>query len=141
MLTHTQTHFLFPPPTCPLFLVLPSLLWGTRAGHPLGCSREGCYLQVPTPRFPPALFRFDTCVWAVVRAICLPRQTWLGHRCLPPPLLPSPLGCMGASYGESTFHYNAATLPLWSTNPEPPEPETCLAWPKKRFPPPPLFWV
>lgn len=51
----------------------------------------------------------------------------------PPSPLPAPLGCMGASYGESTFHYNAPTLPLWSTNPESPEPETRLAWPEKRL--------
>lgn len=50
-----------------------------------------------------------------------------------PPLLSLPAlpGCMGASYGESTFHYNAPTLPLWSTNPESPEPETRLAQPEK----------
>lgn len=94
-LTRMQTHFLFPPPTCPLFLVLPSVLWGTRAGHPPGCSPEGCYLQVPMLRFPPALFRFDTCVWAAARAIWLPRQTWLGHRCLSPPSPPRTAGMYG----------------------------------------------
>jgi len=57
---------------------------GYRGWHPSGCSGEGCYLQVPTPCFPPALFGFDTCVWAAARAIWLPRQTWPGHRCLSP---------------------------------------------------------
>lgn len=83
--THTQIRFLFPPPASPLFTILSAVPWGTGAGHPPRCSREGCYLQIPTPRFPPALFRFDTCVWAAARAIWLPRQTWPGHRCLPPP--------------------------------------------------------
>lgn len=54
--------------------------------------------------------------------------------------LPSPqLGCMGASYGESTLHYNAPTRPLWSTNPDASEPGTHHAQPEKQFFPPP-FW-
>ena len=86
--TRSQIHFLFPPPARPLFAILSSVLWGTGAGHPPGYSWEGCYLQVPTLRFPPALFRFDTCVWAAARAIWLSRQTWPGHRCLSPPPFP-----------------------------------------------------
>lgn len=43
----------------------------------------------PRRAFPPALVRFDTCVWAAARPVWLPRQTWPGHRCLSPPPLPS----------------------------------------------------